>query len=202
MAGKTNDSAGDGTTTASVLARELIKYGLQSVTAGRNPVALKRGMDKACAALVQILNERAVPVSGPSDITAVAAISAGNDLEVRVSKSAPFLQWGSMPRAVRPPVTLITGGADDLVAEGRTPVATAQLTQIGQMIADAIAKVGPDGVLSIESSNGLETTVEVEEGLEIDRGYVSPQFVNNQERSLVELENVRVCVCVCVYAAS
>lgn len=59
------------------------------------------------------------------------------------------------------------------------------------MIADAIAKVGPDGVLSIESSNGLETTVEVEEGLEIDRGYISPQFVNNQERSLVELENVR-----------
>jgi len=66
------------------------------------------------------------------------------------------------------------------------------------MIADAIAKVGPDGVLSIESSNGLETTVEVEEGLEIDRGYISPQFVNNQERSLVELDNVRVCVCVCV----
>jgi len=139
-------SAGDGTTTASVLARELIKYGLQSVTAGRNPVALKRGMDKACAALVKILDERAVPVSGPSDITAVAAISAGNDLE------------------------------------------------IGQMIADAIAKVGPDGVLSIESSNGLETTVEVEEGLEIDRGYISPQFVNNQERSLVELDNVRVLV--------
>jgi chaperonin GroL len=146
VAGKTNDSAGDGTTTASVLARELIKYGLQSVTAGRNPVALKRGMDKACAALVKILDERAVPVSGPSDITAVAAISAGNDLE------------------------------------------------IGQMIADAIAKVGPDGVLSIESSNGLETTVEVEEGLEIDRGYISPQFVNNQERSLVELDNVRVLV--------
>jgi hypothetical protein len=102
VAGKTNDSAGDGTTTASVLARELIKYGLQSVTAGRNPVALKRGMDKACAELVKILNEKAVPVSGPADICAVAAISAGNDMEVR--RSASLLQNSlpcSIPHRVR-----------------------------------------------------------------------------------------------------
>ena len=101
VAGKTNDSAGDGTTTASVLARELIKYGLQSVTAGRNPVALKRGMDKACAALVKILDERTVPVSGPSDITAVAAISAGNDLEVvcvcERESASPLWGWDVCP---------------------------------------------------------------------------------------------------------
>lgn len=82
VAGKTNDVAGDGTTTASVLARELIKYGLQSVTAGRNPVALKRGMDKACAALVEKLEALSQPVNGTDDIRAVASISAGNDDEI------------------------------------------------------------------------------------------------------------------------
>jgi chaperonin GroL len=146
VAGKTNDVAGDGTTTASVLARELIKYGLQSVTSGRNPVALKRGMDKCCAKLVALLEERAQPVKGSDDIRAVASISAGNDPD------------------------------------------------IGNMIADAIEKVGPDGVLSIESSSSLETTVEVEEGLEIDRGYISPQFITDQERSMVEMENVRILI--------
>jgi len=112
VAGKTNDSAGDGTTTASVLARELIKYGLQSVTAGRNPVALKRGMDKACAALVKILDERAVPVSGPSDITAVAAISAGNDLEVCVcvSERVPPHYGGGM---CAPPPALSDNSAQE-----------------------------------------------------------------------------------------
>lgn len=146
VAGRTNDSAGDGTTTASVLARELIKYGLQSVTAGRNPVSIKRGMDKCCAFLSEKLEEKAVPVKGRTDIQAVASISAGND---------------------------------DFV---------------GDMIADAMEKVGADGVLSIESSTSLETTVEVEEGMEIDRGYISPQFITNQERSLVEMENCRILV--------
>lgn len=146
VAGKTNDVAGDGTTTASILARELIKFGLQSVTSGRNPVALKRGMDKACQALVEILEEKAQPIKGTDDIKAVASISAGND------------------------------------------------DAIGAMIANAIEKVGPDGVLSIESSSSLETTVEVEEGMEIDRGYISPQFITNQERSLVEMENVRILI--------
>eukprot|EP00242_Pyramimonas_sp_CCMP2087_P016804 CAMPEP_0198211252 /NCGR_PEP_ID=MMETSP1445-20131203/22843_1 /TAXON_ID=36898 /ORGANISM="Pyramimonas sp., Strain CCMP2087" /LENGTH=588 /DNA_ID=CAMNT_0043885471 /DNA_START=68 /DNA_END=1834 /DNA_ORIENTATION=+ len=146
VAGKTNDSAGDGTTTASVLARELIKFGLQSVTSGRNPVSIKKGMDKTCAFLVEKLAEYAQPVKGSADIKAVASISAGNDDE------------------------------------------------IGQMICDAIEKVGPDGVLSIESSSSLETTVDVEEGLEIDRGYISPQFITNQEKSIVEMENVRILV--------
>ncbi|KAL9413180.1 hypothetical protein AB3S75_041781 [Citrus x aurantiifolia] len=146
VASKTNDSAGDGTTTASVLAREIIKLGLLSVTSGANPVSLKRGIDKTVHGLVEELEKRARPIEGRDDIKAVATISAGND---------------------------------DL---------------IGTMIADAIDKVGPDGVLSIESSSSFETTVEVEEGMEIDRGYISPQFVTNPEKLIVEFENARVLV--------
>uniref|UniRef100_M4D677 RuBisCO large subunit-binding protein subunit alpha, chloroplastic n=1 Tax=Brassica campestris TaxID=3711 RepID=M4D677_BRACM len=146
VASKTNDSAGDGTTTASVLAREIIKHGLLSVTSGANPVSLKRGIDKTVQALIEELEKRARPVKGGSDIKAVATISAGND------------------------------------------------ELIGAMIADAIDKVGPDGVLSIESSSSFETTVEVEEGMEIDRGYISPQFVTNPEKLLVEFENARVLI--------
>ncbi|KAB5561726.1 hypothetical protein DKX38_006683 [Salix brachista] len=127
VASKTNDSAGDGTTTASVLAREIIKLGLLHVTSGANP-------------------KKARPVKGRDDIKAVASISAGND------------------------------------------------ELIGTMIADAIDKVGPDGVLSIESSSSFETTVEVEEGMEIDRGYISPQFVTNPEKLICEFENARVLI--------
>ncbi|KAI9194312.1 hypothetical protein LWI28_004968 [Acer negundo] len=146
VASKTNDSAGDGTTTASVLAREIIKLGLLGVTSGANPVSVKRGIDKTVLGLVEELEKRARPVKGRNDIKAVATISAGND---------------------------------DL---------------IGTMIADAIDKVGPDGVLSIESSSSFETTVEVEEGMEIDRGYISPQFVTNPEKLIVEFENARVLI--------
>ncbi|KAL6506411.1 hypothetical protein OROGR_024592 [Orobanche gracilis] len=146
VASKTNDSAGDGTTTASVLAREIIKLGLLSVTSGANPVSLKRGIDKTVHGLVDELENKARPVKGRDDIKAIASISAGNDVT------------------------------------------------IGTMIADAIDKVGPDGVLSIESSSSFETTVDVEEGMEIDRGYISPQFVTNQEKLIVELENARVLV--------
>nr|KYP68564.1 hypothetical protein KK1_022195 [Cajanus cajan] len=146
VASKTNDSAGDGTTTASVLAREIIKLGLLSVTSGANPVSLKRGIDKTVLGLVEELEKKARPVKGGDDIKAVASISSGND------------------------------------------------ELIGQMIAEAIDKVGPDGVLSIESSSSFETTVEVEEGMEIDRGYISPQFVTNPEKSIVEFENARVLI--------
>ncbi|XP_021766478.1 ruBisCO large subunit-binding protein subunit alpha-like [Chenopodium quinoa] len=146
VASKTNDSAGDGTTTASVLAREFIRQGLLSVTSGANPVSLKRGIDKTIQGLIEELEKRARPVNGREDIKAIATISAGND------------------------------------------------ELIGTMIADAIDKVGPDGVLSIESSSSFETTVEVEEGMEIDRGYISPQFVTNPEKSIVEFENARVLI--------
>ncbi|XP_076917528.1 ruBisCO large subunit-binding protein subunit alpha-like [Bidens hawaiensis] len=146
VASRTNDSAGDGTTTASVLAREIIKLGLLSVTSGANPVSLKKGIDKTVLGLVDELEKRARAVKGRDDIKAIASISAGND---------------------------------DI---------------IGTMIADAIDKVGPDGVLSIESSSSFETTVDVEEGMEIDRGYVSPQLVTNLEKLLVEFENARVLV--------
>ncbi|GLU11851.1 hypothetical protein SLE2022_285710 [Rubroshorea leprosula] len=146
VASKTNDSAGDGTTTASVIAREIIKLGLLSVTSGANPVSVKRGIDKTVQGLVEELEKRARPVKGRDDIKAVASISAGND------------------------------------------------ELIGTMVADAIDKVGPDGVLSIESSSSFETTVDVEEGMEIDRGYISPQFVTNQEKLICEFENARVLV--------
>ncbi|KAL7115829.1 hypothetical protein ACP275_04G205200 [Erythranthe tilingii] len=146
VASKTNDSAGDGTTTASVLAREIIKLGLLSVTSGANPVSLKKGIDKTVVGLINELENRARPIKGRDDIKAIATISAGND------------------------------------------------ESIGAMIADAVDKVGPDGVLSIESSSSFETTVDVEEGMEIDRGYISPQFVTNPEKLLVEFENARVLV--------
>ncbi|KAL6566815.1 hypothetical protein OROMI_015219 [Orobanche minor] len=183
VASKTNDSAGDGTTTASVLAREIIKLGLLSVTSGANPVSLKRGIDKTVQGLVDELEKKARPIKGQDDIRAIASISAGND------------------------------------------------ESIGIMIADAVDKVGPDGVLSIESSSSFETTVDVEEGmekckndmsiseawpkygkaklsfkftntplkvlqfpLEIDRGYISPQFVTNLEKLIVEFGNARVLV--------
>ena len=126
VAGRTNDAAGDGTTTASVLAREMIHFGLQVVTAGANPVSVKKGIDKTCDHLVAKLREFAKPVQGSADIKSVAAISAGND------------------------------------------------DAIGQLIADALDQVGADGVLTIESSNGLETTVEVQEGTNRGRGLTLP----------------------------
>merc|ERR1712070_645938 len=121
-------------TTASILAREMIMFGLQSVASGANPVNIKKGIDKTSDFLTKKLNELAVDVKGKEDIKAVASISAGNNDE------------------------------------------------IGDMIADAIEKVGADGVLSIKNGNGLETIVEIEEGMEIDRGYGSPQFVTNNEK--------------------
>jgi chaperonin GroL len=146
VAGRTNDAAGDGTTTASVLAREMIHFGLQVVTAGANPVSVKKGIDKTCDFLVGRLRALAKPVAGSADIKSVAAISAGND------------------------------------------------DAIGDLIAQALETVGADGVLTIESSNGLDTTVEVQEGMQIDRGYVSPQFVTNPEKLLVEFDNPRILI--------
>jgi len=244
VAGKTNDSAGDGTTTACVLARELImcvrrrslaarcasrctgsgvlsvslfpptltrarallRYGLQSVTAGANPVGIKKGIDKTCTFLVQKLEENAKPIRGTEDIRAVATISSGNDEEIGkmiagAIEKARATQQRRSGRA-RGRVAALPGGATQ-------PPGAQQRLQSPPRPADRPARVsgriltrmrpcgyqvGPDGVLSIESGTGLETTVEVEEGMEIDRGYISSQFVTNLERSTVEMDNCRVLI--------
>ncbi|KAL3741238.1 hypothetical protein ACJRO7_016811 [Eucalyptus globulus] len=146
VAGRMNDLAGDGTTTAIILARAMIKSGLLAVSFGANPISIRKGMDKTVKELVRILKEKSFPVRGSDHIKAVASISAGND---------------------------------DFV---------------GRIIADAIERIGHDGVISIESSSSSETFVVVEEGMKIEKGYMSPHFITNQDRSLVEFENAKVLV--------
>ncbi|WP_030006718.1 chaperonin GroEL [Picosynechococcus sp. NKBG042902] len=140
VAAKTNDSAGDGTTTATVMAQALIREGLKNVTAGANPVALRRGIDAAVKFLVKEVAAIAKPVEGEA-IAQVAAVSAGNDEEV------------------------------------------------GRMISEAMAKVTKDGVITVEESKSLATELDVVEGMQLDRGYISPYFVTDQERQIVEFEN-------------
>ncbi|XP_017189070.3 chaperonin 60 subunit alpha 2, chloroplastic-like isoform X2 [Malus sylvestris] len=146
VAKKMNNLAGDGTTTAVILTREMIRGGLLAVAFGANPISLKKGMDKTVNELVKILKEKSLPVKGRNDIKAVASISAGND------------------------------------------------KFIGNLIAEAIEKIGPDGVISIESSSSFETSVLVEEGLKFDKGYMSSHFITNQEKSLVEFDKAKVLV--------
>ncbi len=141
VATKTNDIAGDGTTTATVLAYSIVKEGLKSVAAGVNPMGIKRGMDKAVAIAVDELKKRSKTVKDRDDITHVAAISANNDDE------------------------------------------------IGTLIADAMEKVGKDGVITVEESKSLDTTLEVVEGMQFDRGYLSPYFATNRESMTVEMED-------------
>jgi len=145
VAEKTGDVAGDGTTTACLLAQAMILEGLKNVTAGANPISLRRGMERAVQYLVQKIAEISQPVSG-SMITQVATISAGNDPEV------------------------------------------------GDMIGQAMAKVGNDGVITVEESKSLVTELEVVEGMEIDRGYVSPYLVTDQERMVAEYEYARLLI--------
>lgn len=140
VASKTNDTAGDGTTTATVLAQAIVREGLKNVAAGANPIFIKRGIDKAVAYAVEQMKKMATPVEGKEDIAHVAS-NAGNDKE------------------------------------------------IGALISDAMDKVGKDGVITIEESKGTATTVEVVEGMEFDRGYISAYFVTNSESMEAELEN-------------
>ena len=142
VASKTNDLAGDGTTTATVLAQAIVKEGLKNVAAGANPLDLKRGIDKAVAATVENLKKQAQKVGNdPEKIKQVAAISANND------------------------------------------------ETIGELIAEAFSKVGKEGVITVEEAKGMDTTVDVVEGMQFDRGYISPYFVTNTEKMNAVLED-------------
>jgi chaperonin GroEL len=142
VASKTNDLAGDGTTTATVLAQAIVHEGLKNVASGANPLGLKRGIDKAVAAVVAELTKQAKSVGDTSEeIKQVASISANND------------------------------------------------DKIGELIAEAFGKVGKEGVITVEEAKGTETYVEVVEGMQFDRGYLSPYFVTDSEKMIVDLEN-------------
>jgi chaperonin GroEL len=139
VASKTNDIAGDGTTTATVLAQALITAGLQNVAAGANPIALKAGIEKAVEVVVQAIKDQSVPISEREKIAQVASISAADPA-------------------------------------------------IGEVVADAMEKVGKDGVITVEESKGLETELELVEGMQFDKGYISPYMVTNAQRMEAVLE--------------
>ncbi len=145
VASKTNDLAGDGTTTATILAQAIVKEGLKNVAAGANPMDLKRGIDKAVTAIVADLQKQSKEVGNKSaQIKQVAAISANND------------------------------------------------NTIGDLIAEAFGKVGKEGVITVEEAKGRDTYVDIVEGMQFDRGYLSPYFVTNSEKMLVDLENPHI----------
>ncbi len=146
VASKTNDDAGDGTTTATVLAYALVREGLKSVAAGMTPIEIKRGIDKAVAVAVEEIKKNAKPVKGADDVTHIATISANNDPE------------------------------------------------IGKMLADAIEKVGKDGVITVEESKNMDTTVDTVEGMQFDRGYISAYFVTDRERMETSYEDAYVLI--------
>src|SRR5688572_5468953 len=141
VASKTNDLAGDGTTTATVLAQSIVREGMKSVAAGMNPMDLKRGIDLAVIRVVEDLKARSKPVSGSNEIAQVGIISSNGD------------------------------------------------TVIGEKIAEAMEKVGKEGVITVEEAKGLEFELDVVEGMQFDRGYLSPYFVTNPDKMTVELEN-------------
>ncbi len=141
VASKTSDIAGDGTTTATVLAQAIIREGMKSVAAGMNPMDLKRGIDKAVAAAIVDLKAQSKPCTTSKEIAQVGAISANSD------------------------------------------------DSIGKIIADAMDKVGKEGVITVEDGSGLESELDVVEGMQFDRGYLSPYFINNQDRQIALLDN-------------
>lgn len=146
VASKTDSKAGDGTTTSTVLCQDMVHQGMRAVSSGRNPIALKRGMEKTVKFLIKRITEAARPSKGIDDIRAVATISAGNDDE------------------------------------------------IGEIIATAYEKIGETGSTSVEESQSLGNSVEFTEGMELDRGFVSPYFVKDQDRQVADLERPRVLV--------
>ncbi|RDV04896.1 chaperonin GroEL [Undibacter mobilis] len=144
VASKTNDLAGDGTTTATVLAQAIVREGAKSVAAGMNPMDLKRGIDIAVAAVIKDIEKRAKKVSSSAEVAQVGTISANGD------------------------------------------------SQIGKMIAQAMQKVGNEGVITVEEAKAMETEVEIVEGMQFDRGYISPYFVTNAEKMIAELEDAYI----------
>ncbi len=146
VATKTSDLAGDGTTTATVLAQAIYREGLKSVTAGANPMALKRGIESAVETVVAELKKISVPTSGRKDIKQVATISANGDAE------------------------------------------------IGDKIADAMDKVGKDGVITVEEAKSLETTLETVDGMQFDRGYLSPYFITDPEKMECTIEDAYILI--------
>src|SRR5213082_3407739 len=144
VASKTNDLAGDGTTTATVLAQAIVREGAKSVAAGMNPMDLKRGIDIAVAAVVKDIEKRAKPVAASSEVAQVGTISANGD------------------------------------------------AAIGKMIAQAMQKVGNEGVITVEENKSLDTEVDIVEGMKFDRGYLSPYFVTNPEKMTAELEDAYI----------
>ena len=141
VASQTSDEAGDGTTTATVLAQSIVNEGLKSVAAGYNPMDLKRGIDKAVAAAVETLKEASEPCEDDTAIEQVGTISANSD------------------------------------------------NSVGEIIAEAMQKVGKEGVITVEEGSGIENELEVVEGMQFDRGYLSPYFINNQDKMTAELED-------------
>jgi len=146
VATKTSDIAGDGTTTATVLAQAIFGEGLKNVTAGTNPMGIRRGIDKGVELVVEELRKLSTPTKGKKEIAQVGAISANNNHE------------------------------------------------IGELISDAMEKVGKDGVITVEEARGLETTLETVEGMQFDRGYLSPYFVTDPERMEVVLEDAMILI--------
>ncbi len=146
-ASKTSDVAGDGTTTAIVLAEAIFNEGIKNVMAGANPMSIKRGIDKAAQRLLQELTALSTPVSKPEEVKQIATISANNDLS------------------------------------------------IGSIIAEAMQKVGKDGTITIGEASGIETTLDVVEGMQFDKGYASPYFITNPEKMSVELDNPYILIC-------
>ncbi len=146
VATKTSDLAGDGTTTATVLAQAIFREGLKNVTAGANPMELKRGIEKAVEAIVAELKNMSVPSAGKKEIAQVGTISANNDRE------------------------------------------------IGNLIAEAMEKVGKDGVITVEEAKGLETTLETVDGMQFDRGYLSPYFVTDPEKMEAVLDDAYILI--------
>jgi chaperonin GroEL len=144
VASRTNDEAGDGTTTATVLAQAIVREGMKSVAAGMNPMDLKRGIDLAVSKVIEHIKASSRAVADSDEVAQVGTISANGE------------------------------------------------AQIGRMIADAMQKVGNDGVITVEENKGLETEVEVVEGMQFDRGYLSPYFVTNPDKMAVELEDVLI----------